>query len=871
VPTFLAGAQSALGLTPVSILAPAWGTAENFAGGDPLDKVLLPVLFSWEFATAEEGNFESLARKLRPAVAPPGVGRRRVDSTHPWAGVSLEADDPGAEMVVEGPVVSPQAPESAPEEAWPSEADQHWDASVTDQLVTKLNQPDEQAHLPEPGPPVVAPPLYGGMHARQPRIETEASAAAAQPPAFRELNLDPRHRIVAGLGTRVVQMDQEDLMLAAWNQVMGVEAANRTLRMAQLAKHVSASLHKRHLSRLRDAAVILATERVHAKVLDIGQRTVWATVERSSLPRSATIGAFRRITRVRGPVARATRSTITQRAAAVEALTVLDDRLTRDWVHTTRPPDGIREISENAAMRLTDAVASRIAPGLNAAKLLAQWRDELKKPVGTDLLTPDVFDRAQPGRVIDLNIAFSSAVIDRLLQSVPTEQELEASPETAVAAASHAMLMRTMLEAAGAVPAFEVLRRDAKRLRVKSLRGAARRPRVRVEPQALLAFASRLLELARRQQADIPFEEMEQTSARLRRMAELSRNVPGAQLMKGVALIAGKAALDDTFADPSRGRIRAPALRLVEKLDPAITVPARISARLRGGSGRLPSWVRPGWFDDLRIEPVMAHPRFEYPMYEPLHRYDREWMVPGLGLIARPDMATLLLTNNRFIEAYLVGLNHEMARELLWREYPTDQRGTYFSSFWTGEPELVADLHEPAWRTGPLGSHVSPELDGKLVLLVRGDLIRRYPGVVAHAAREAASDDGIPVFEADSPVKTLFHVHLPPNVLLVGFSLTKERIATPGETWWFTLSENPSEPRFGLDPARDQPIARDSLIWADFGVSTPGSFLDATLNTHLSFDGATWGSSSAANAYLLFQLPARAAFKATKMVAGAFG
>ena len=30
----------------------------------------------------------------------------------------------------------------------------------------------------------------------------------------------------------------------------------------------------------------------------------------------------------------------------------------------------------------------------------------------------------------------------------------------------------------------------------------------------------------------------------------------------------------------------------------------------------------------------------------------------------------------------MVGLNHEMARELLWREYPTDQRGTYFRQFW---------------------------------------------------------------------------------------------------------------------------------------------------------------------------------------------
>src|SRR6185436_6606601 len=101
-----------------------------------------------------------------------------------------------------------------------------------------------------------------------------------------------------------------------------------------------------------------------------------------------------------------------------------------------------------------------------------------------------------------------------------------------------------------------------------------------------------------------------------------------------------------------------------------------------------------------------------------------------LGLIKRPDMATLLETNNRFIEAYLVGLNHEMARELLWREYPTDQRGTYFNSFWTGKPELIADLHEAQWRAGGLSAHMDKKLDKKIVFLVRGDLIRRYPGVV---------------------------------------------------------------------------------------------------------------------------------------------
>jgi hypothetical protein len=249
-------------------------------------------------------------------------------------------------------------------------------------------------------------------------------------------------------------------------------------------------------------------------------------------------------------------------------------------------------------------------------------------------------------------------------------------------------------------------------------------------------------------------------------------------------------------------------------------------------------------------------------------------MVPGLGLIPKPDMATLLQTNNRFIEAYLVGLNHEMGRELLWREYPTDQRGTYFSSFWTGAAELVADMHEAAWRGGDLDSHVDPALDGQIVFLVRGDLVRRYPGVVAHAARETGSDNGIPTFEPASPIRTLFHVHLPPNVLLVGFAMKRERISTPGEKWWFTLSENPTEPRFGLDPSRNEPPLpgerpRDNLIWADFGVHVPGAFLDATQHTDRAFEGSTWGASSAQVAYLLFQLPARAAFFAPTMVAGA--
>jgi hypothetical protein len=200
----------------------------------------------------------------------------------------------------------------------------------------------------------------------------------------------------------------------------------------------------------------------------------------------------------------------------------------------------------------------------------------------------------------------------------------------------------------------------------------------------------------------VPVDELQRDAAAQRALVAPSLQLELATVVGALRAIGARAVLNDGYAESARDRLQAPALGLVAKLDPAITVPARVMGRLTAGSGRSPRWLRPDWFADGRVEPVMAHPRFNYPMYEPLHRYDRDWMVPGVGLIERPDMATLLQTNNRFIEAYLTGLNHEMARELLWREFPTDQRGTYFSSFWTGVPELVADMHELSWRSGAL-------------------------------------------------------------------------------------------------------------------------------------------------------------------------
>jgi hypothetical protein len=82
-----------------------------------------------------------------------------------------------------------------------------------------------------------------------------------------------------------------------------------------------------------------------------------------------------------------------------------------------------------------------------------------------------------------------------------------------------------------------------------------------------------------------------------------------------------------------------------------------------------------------RFEELLAYPKINVPMYKPLVDISSELFLPNMQLIP-PNSITLLQTNQNFIEAYMVGLNHEFAREILWREYPSTLRGSYFRQFW---------------------------------------------------------------------------------------------------------------------------------------------------------------------------------------------
>ncbi|MGH8188500.1 MAG: hypothetical protein ACREUC_18225, partial [Steroidobacteraceae bacterium] len=122
---------------------------------------------------------------------------------------------------------------------------------------------------------------------------------------------------------------------------------------------------------------------------------------------------------------------------------------------------------------------------------------------------------------------------------------------------------------------------------------------------------------------------------------------------------------------------------LVERIAPKRTLVALVQAvvAMSGNTNTSAALTAPTNESEVPIEPIMAAPKFPQPMYEPLRDLSQQLLLPGLETV-EPNSVLGLETNPRFVEAYMVGVNHEMGRELLWRGFPTDQRGTYFDQFW---------------------------------------------------------------------------------------------------------------------------------------------------------------------------------------------
>ena len=300
---------------------------------------------------------------------------------------------------------------------------------------------------------------------------------------------------------------------------------------------------------------------------------------------------------------------------------------------------------------------------------------------------------------------------------------------------------------------------------------------------------------------------------------------------------------------------------MLANLDPASTVAALAHARIPALGGL----TRPD-----PVAPVMAGPVFSDPAYTALAAASHDAFVPGLNSIP-VDSITLLQSNPTFIAAYLAGLNSALGHELLWRGYPTDERGTYWYSFWGAGPD-IGPLHQ---FTGPLSANVLEGAQPLLVLVLRGRLLKRYPDADIYAVLASGTADLPELDSGASITRPLFRDFVDPDITLVGFQLTFDQVVGTGtaQGYWFVLAEHPGQPRFGLtdpDPAAPHPPlpAWDELSWADLGPGAAGAVYVPAAAPPMAPAGTTrhWGSSAADMAAITYQPAVRVAIRARDLL-----
>lgn len=315
-------------------------------------------------------------------------------------------------------------------------------------------------------------------------------------------------------------------------------------------------------------------------------------------------------------------------------------------------------------------------------------------------------------------------------------------------------------------------------------------------------------------------------------------------------------------------------------LDPISAVRASILTRIPALQGFLVA-------NELPTH-ITVTPTFTDPLYWDLLSLGADRILPGVNTLGA-NRVRLVAINNSFIGSFLIGANHELARELLWRDYPVDTRGTFFHRFWqyvepaAGSGAARTDIDDlNTWRLHQsMLENMDATQDAMTAIVVRGDLIRRYP--TAHwFLQEAMRDDEgkwIPV--KSSLVEVSFLGLLDAQTAVYGFDLPPKKVrgnraqGTPG--YFVTIEEQAGAPRFGLDTEKPQhftntPRSWDKLSWGHLVASQQE--LDALSHARatgvridgLQLAGTTWGKNAAHLARATWQRPFRMSIHADLLI-----
>jgi hypothetical protein len=864
VPAFDAGVTRGMGGYPTAAtLAPAW------TGGD---SVTLPVYYHWTFTTGPEGDFESLARRLRPFEVDSSVGRIRMHVGDAAPPIRLAPDDAGRLVDMDGALMAPTDSPGALQDVAPAlrAGLASMAALVADAADGALDGRGDPT--PQDGQPV-GPPVYGQYAARRRVVQD------GDPLWFREANVDPRGRVAAGLGAEVLRANQEDVVAAAWDQVGSVLEAQAALSRARLSLEAARRFHERHLvpsptDRLFQLAAPLADRTL------LGHITVAALTERTSLPTAVLDGAMRRLLAPGGRVMSGAAKRLGMDGPAVLRGSLVSalargvpqiDATAFSWVAiqgagTVRPADRGDGTVDYAplGLNLSATVADRdlVLQAEQAQASIPAMAGPARFAARSDLATVGIVTQSQldTARVVArAAVTQAPSGTDWLSErSVGTEGVLSSIVQASVQTPSadgvmidltHARTVEVLVHPVSVRSNGTVIVTPgaAAPVVVGRLSGAiTQADRGRVLDQLPGNVLASPAALSQSPPAGIAVVQAGPAAGQLvatpgptqtPRPADLQTVTVG-RTVTDAAVVATFTAALTTLSGYSIIPVEEPARSLVPydlagaraaliaRCDPAVSHAARRDAMISFGgaaAGSLASrqLVSGGWLLPPLVDRVMAFPRFPRGAYEMLASYDRNRFCPGIDQVP-PDSITLLKTNQRFVAAFLAGLNQETERELIWRRFPTDQRGTPFQHFWTrldGRDD-IPPMH--TWSAGSLAEQTSDPA-GALVLLVRGQLLKRYPNTIVVAV--PAAGPHTPSSDPDAIVVPILAGKFDPDVSFFGFSLELATVlADPG--WFFALMEPPTEPRLGLD---ETSTTRNDIAWPNITGAAPGKHLTTAM------------------------------------------
>ena len=329
IPTFETGRLAGLGLDPASSPSALQISWDSYEGKEATSRI--PYYHRWYFATGTQGDFEYLVRLLKPQPVDSRVGRRDMDVQNPGSNIAgIDHPDLGSILRLEGALKIPEV-NLDDDEKQIVESFENWDQPYPHpfqkDLATFINLSDDyqvigpdDAHneiaedsslnetLQDDEDPVITPPLYGKWHALIQRLLTERDGTdiAQNTNWIHELNLDPRWRVSAGFGTKVIQDNQESYMEKAWEQVGDVLEANQRIRQAQFATLINSRIYSKQLEPLQAKKLekfIIMANPVSMRVLNQGF-TVSHQFQTSLVSSSPTSMVMRKLTSPKSKITR---------------------------------------------------------------------------------------------------------------------------------------------------------------------------------------------------------------------------------------------------------------------------------------------------------------------------------------------------------------------------------------------------------------------------------------------------------------------------------------------------------------------------------------------------------------------------------------